>query len=209
MQDPTQQALASSGRERWFRFHLMTAKEAFDQAKKEDSREALGLSLSHARVAINVAKKAKRLDLEKDAQLAISVFLRASGREHEAWEAAVIAASIEDNRMMEYELQPGRSSARLVSVSDIPIDEVIRGLQSLENGGPEQEASHSGQKQTPAVAGPQTSEDSESADICGPQKSKFLPKAAFEGRQIRDLHGRLATVLTEAPRLRYKANFSN
>ncbi|KAG8169181.1 hypothetical protein KVR01_001930 [Diaporthe batatas] len=208
MQDSKQQALASSGRERRFKFHLIAAQEAFDQSKKDGSRETFELCLSHARVAITVAKKADRLDLEQDAQLAIVDFLEKSGRKQEALEAMIIAAAIEDNLEVEYKSPSGKdgSGTRLASVGGVPIAEVLR---RLDNDGPEKKASHSGQKQIPVAADSHRSDDSAPADICKSQTPECLPKAAVEGRQIRDLHGRLGTVLTEAPRLRHKAKFSN
>ncbi|POS71724.1 hypothetical protein DHEL01_v209886 [Diaporthe helianthi] len=122
-------------------------------------------------------------------------------------EARIVAAAMQDNLELEYESPSGvdGSDAHLASVGGVPILEVLR---LLENDGIEQGASHSGQKQIPAASDPYRPDENETADICVPRTPEFLPKAALEGRQIRDLHGRLATVSDEAPRLRHKQKFS-
>lgn len=206
MQDFKQQAPDSSEREHRFKFHLISAQKAFDEAKQDGSPLSYARCLSHAKVAVSVARKADRPDLERDAQLAIVDFLEMAGRKKEAMEARIIAAAIEDNLEIEYASPSvtGESDARLASVGGVPIDEVIR---LLENDGHEQGASYLGQKQNSAATDPHRSDACEPRDVSEPRTPDCLPKAVL-GRQIRDLHGRLATVLTEAPRLRHKAKFS-
>lgn len=207
MQEPKQQALSRSERERRFRFHLSAAKEACEEARQDDSPMTFTRCISHAQVALGVAKKANRPDLEQNAQLAIVDFLEMAGRRREAMEARIIAAAMVDNLELKYDSSSctDESGAHLASVGGIPIDEVIR---LLEDDGHEQRASYSGQGQSPAAADPHRSNESDLTAIFESQKQETLPKADLEGRQIRDLHGRLATVLTEAPRLRRKPNFN-
>ena len=207
MQEPKQQALERSEREHRFRFHITSAKEAFEEARQDGLPLTFTRCLSHAKVALSVAKKANRPDLEQNAQLAIVDFLEMAGRKREAMEARIIVAATMDNLKVKYESLTGtyESGARLASVDGIPIDQVI---QLLEDDGYEQQASSSDQKQIPAAADPHRSNECESSAICEPQNAEPLPKAVLEGRQIRDLHGRLVTVLAKAPRLRRKPNFN-
>lgn len=190
-----------------FRFHLTIANAVADEAREESSPSSFTRCLSHTKIALGVAKKANRPDLEQMAQLATIEFLELAGRRREAMEARIIAAAMVDNLKVEFESLRGteQSGARLASVGGIPIDQVI---QLLEDDGIEQGSSSSGEKQSPAKADPLRSEQGEATTTCEPERQEALPKMVLEGRQIRDLQGRLATVLTDAPRLRRKPKFN-
>lgn len=204
MQEPKQQVLNASEREHRFRYHLALAKEAFEEAREGGSPSNFTRCLSHAKVALSVATKANRSDLEQIAQLTIIDLLEISDRRREALEARIIAAAMVDNLEVEFESLSGtdESGARLAFVGGIPIDEVIRLLDD------EQSAPSSDQRQIHTAADPRKSNEGEYAAIHPPQKQEALPKVVLEGRQIRDLKGRLATVLTDAPKLRRKPNFN-
>lgn len=191
-----------------FRFHLTIANAVADEAKEDGSPSSFMRCLSHAKVALSVAKKADRPDLEQRAQLAIIEFLELAGRGREAMEARIIAAAMVDNLKVEFEPVPGaeQGGARVASVDGIPIDEVIR---LLENDGHEQRPSSSvDEKQRPVEADPPESGKGEPTVTSEPQAQEDLPRLVLQGRQIRDLQGRLATVLTDAPKLRRKPRFN-
>ncbi|KAG6359544.1 hypothetical protein INS49_013065 [Diaporthe citri] len=187
-----------------FRFHLTFAKEAAKEARKNGSPSEFTRCLSHAKVALNLAKKIQRPDLEQEAQLASIDFLEIAGRRREAMEARIIAAAMVDNLEVKFESLPGMDERRVTSVDGVPIDEVI---QLLEDDQHEQSPSSSGQEQTLAAEDPHGSDKGEVVPTSGPQKRQGLPTVVLEGRQIRDIQGRLATVLTDAPKLRRKPKF--
>lgn len=201
MQEPKQQILNETEREHRFRYHISLAKEAFEEGESPSNFTGC---LSHAKVALSLGKKAHRPDLEQIAQLTIVDLLEVSDRRREALEARIIAAAMVDNLEVEFESLSGtdESGARLAFVGGIPIDEVIRLLDD------EQSSPSSHQKQITIAADPRKSNEGDFAAIHQPQKRGALPKVVLEGRQIRDLRGRLATVLTDAPKLRRKPNFN-
>lgn len=186
------------------RFHLTHARQAAEEARKDGSASNFTLSLSHAKVGLGLAKKMKRPDLEQEAQLATINVLEIAGRRREAMEARIIAAAMLDNLEVNLEVLPNSNERRLVSVGGIPIDEVIRLLEDEQN---EQCPSSSGQEQTATTADSHRSDKGEASSASESQEQKDLPQLVLQGRQIRDIHGRLATVLTDAPKLRRKPNF--
>lgn len=191
-----------------FRFHLTHAKQAAEEAKEHSSPSSFTRCLSHAKNARSLAKKHKRPDLEQEAQLATIEFLETAGRRREATEARIVAAAMVDNLEAHFELLPGTDEKRLVSVGGIPIDELIQLLEEdQEENRREQCPSSSSPEQTPATGNSSRSEFAEAESSREPEKQLSLPKLVLEGRQIRDIHGKLATVLTNAPKLRRKPNF--
>lgn len=188
-----------------FRFHLTFAKEAAMEARENGSSSSFERCMSHAKVALNHAKKIQRPDLQREAQLATIDFLEIAGKRREAMEGRIIAAAMVDNLEVKFEPVPGTDERRLASVDGVPIAEVIR---MLEEDPHEQCASSSGQElETPATTDPHESGKGDATPICEPQRQQDLPKLVSEGRQIRDIQGRLATVLTAAPKLRHKPKF--
>lgn len=206
MQEPNQQVLnGGSEREHRFRYHLALAKEAFEEAREDGSRSNITRCLSHAKVALSLAKKADRSDLEQTAQLAIVDILEMADRRREAVEARIIAAAMVDNLEIEFEALSGTDEIgpRLAFVGGIPIDQVILLLDN-------EQSALSSRDQTKSFTATERhkSNKGEFAAIHQSQKQGALPKVVLEGRQIRDLKGRLATVLTDAPKLRRKPNFN-
>lgn len=187
-----------------FRFHLTFAKEAAKEARQTGSLSELTRCLSHAKVALSLAKKIQRPDLEQEAQLARINFLELAGRRRDAMEARIIVAAMVDNLELKFEELPGTDERRLTSVDGVPIDEVI---QLLEDERHEQSPSSSGQEQSPAFEAPHGSDEGQATSTCEPPKQQGLPKVVIQGRQIRDIRGRLAIVLTDAPKLRRKPKF--
>lgn len=191
-----------------FRFHLAHAKQAAEEAKEHNSPSSFTRCLSHAKNARSLAKKHQRPDLEQEAQLATIDFLEIAGRRREAMEARIVAAAMVDNLEAHFELLPGTDEKRLVSVGGIPIDELIRLLEEdREEDRREQCLSSASPEQTPATENSSRSDIAEAKPSHEPEKQPSLPKLVLEGRQIRDIQGRLATVLTNAPKLRRKPNF--
>lgn len=191
-----------------FRFHLTHAKQAAEEAKEHSSPSSFTRCLSHAKNARSLAKKHKRPDLEQEAQLATIEFLEIAGRRREATEARIIAAAMMDNLEAHFELLPGTDEKRLVSVGGIPIDELIQLLEEdQEEDRREQCPSSSSPEQTPATGNSSGSDIAEAESTREPEKQPSLPKLVLKGRQIRDIQGKLATVLTNAPKLRRKPNF--
>lgn len=192
-----------------FRFHLAHAKQAAEEAREHSSPSSFTRCLSHAKNARSLAKKYQRPDLEQEAQLATINFLEIAGRKREAMEARIIAAAMVDNFEAHFELLPGTDEKRLVSVGGIPIDELIQLLEEdREEDRREQCPSFSSPEQTPATGNSFKSDIAEAEPTREPQKQSSLPKLVLEGRQIRDIQGRLATVLTNAPKLRRKPKFN-
>lgn len=187
-----------------FRFHLTFAKEAEKEARRTGSLSELTRCLSHAKVALSLAKKIQRPDLEQEAHLARIDFLELAGRRRDAMEARIIVAAMVDNLEMKFEELPGTDEKHLTSVDGVPIDEVI---QLLEDERHEQSPSSSGQEQSPALEASHGSDEGEATPTCAPQNQQGLPKDVIQGRQIRDIQGRLAIVLTDAPKLRRKPKF--
>lgn len=187
-----------------FRFHLTHAKQAAQEAAEDGSASSFTRCLSHAKVARGLAKKMQRPDLEQEAQLATIDVLEIAGRRQEAMEARIIAAAMLDNLEVNFELLPNTNERRLASIGGIPIDKVIRLLEDDQN---EQFPSSSAQEQTPVTADSQASNKGEASSAPEPQEQQGLPRLVLQGRQIRDIQGRLATVLTDAPKLRRKPNF--
>lgn len=213
MSEPQQQrdrGYSKSGFERGdpestIRFHLTFAKEAAKEARQNGSASDFTRCLSHAKVALSLAKKNQRPDLEEEVQLASIEFLEMAGRRREAMEARIIAAAKIDNFEVKSESLPGTDERRLLSVDGVPIDEVIRLLEEEDRR--EQSPSSSGQDQTPATADRHRSDEGEATPTCKPQTQRELPRVILQGRQVRDIRGRLATVLTDAPKLRRKPKF--
>lgn len=213
MSEPQQQrqrGYSKSGFERGdpestFRFHLTFAKEAAKEARQNaGSSSDFTRCLSHTKVALSLAQKIQRPDLEQEVQLASIEFLEMAGRRREAMEARIIAAANVDNLEVKFESLPGTNDRRLTSVDGVPIDEVIR---LMEEDRREESPSSSGQDQTPATADPHRSDEGEATNTWESETQRDLPKAILEGRQIRDIRGRLAIVLTDAPKLRRKPKF--
>lgn len=190
-----------------FRFHLTHAKQAAEEAKEHSSPSSFTRCLSHAKNARSLAKKHKRPDLEQEAQLATIEFLEIAGRRREATEARIIAAAMMDNLEAHFELLPGTDEKRLVSVAGIPIDELIQLLEEDQRERHEQYPSSSSPEQTLATGNSSKSDIAEAESTREPEKQPSLPRLVLEGRQIRDIQGKLATVLTNAPKLRRKPNF--
>ncbi|KAK2615101.1 hypothetical protein N8I77_001877 [Diaporthe amygdali] len=189
-------------------FHLNLAHSAAEAARDQDSPSIFSQCLSHAKDARSLARKAQRHDLQEKTQLATVDFLEMVGRRREAMEARIVAAAMAEK--MELELAPQSDTkeggARLVSVGGVPIDEVIQLL------GDDQHDSHPpsfSQRQASAAAGVVRPDQANAAAAYEIQKQGLLPKIAFKGHQIRDLQGRLATVVTGAPKLRRKPRFEN
>lgn len=196
-----------SDRESMFRFHLACAGEAAKEAREDGSYESFSRCLAHAKVALSVAKKSNRPDLEQEAQLATIDILGIAGRRREATEARIIAAAMADDMELEFEPSTGtgESGVRLASVGGVPIDAVIQLLEEDNRQG--QCPPTCDQKQPPATENTTGSDEVESAATSDPRKQQALPTVVLEGRQIRDIRGRLGTVLTSAPKLRRKPNF--
>lgn len=190
-----------------FRFHLTFAKEAAKEAQQHGSD--FTRCLSHSKVALRLAKKIQRPDLEQEAQLASIEFLELAGRRREAMEARIIAAANVDNLEVQFESLSGTDEKRLASVDGVPIDEVIHLLEEEDRREPS--PSSSGQEQSSAKTDPHRSDEGDATPTCEPQTQRDLSKVLLEGRQIRtrDIRGRLATVLTDAPKLRRKPKFKD
>lgn len=197
----------NSDRESRFRFHLACAGEAAKEAREDGSYESFSRCLAHAKVALSVAKKSQRPDLEQEAQLATIDFLEIAGRRREATEARIIAAAMADELELEFEPSTGtgESGVRLASVGGVPIDAVIRLLEEDDRHG--QCHSTSDQKQSSTTENTTGSDEVETAATSDTEKQQAFPQVVLEGRQIRDIRGRLGTVLTSAPKLRRKPKF--
>lgn len=185
-----------------FRFHLTFAKEAAEEARQNGLSSDFTRCLSHSKVALSLAKKIQRPELEQEAQLATINFLETAGRG--AMEARIITAAMVDNLEVKFESLPGTDEQRLAFVDGVPIDEVI---QLLEDDPSEQCPSSSGQEPTLATDDPYRSDKGEATPTYEVQKQQGIPKVVLDGRQVRDIRGRLATVLTDAPKLRRKPKF--
>jgi hypothetical protein len=209
MQDAKQKAVSYNEREleRRFQYHISAAIQASSDARQDGSSISATRCMAHARLALDLAKQANRLDLEQDAQVAIVDFLEMAGRRREAMEARIIAAAMVANLELEYDSPSGTNEggAHITSVGGVPIEEVTR---LLEDDGHEKRVSYSGQQQIPAASEPPKSNESNLMTTSESKEQETLPKAVLEGRQIRDFRGRLAMVLTQEPSLRRKPNFN-
>lgn len=200
----------SSGRiESQVMFHLTFAHSAAKASRDRDSPSTFTRCLSHAKAALNLARQADRPDLQEKAQLATVDFLEIVGRRREAMEARIIAAAMVDDLQLELEPLSGTNEdgPRLISVGGVPIDEVIR---LLGDDKTKQHLASFSQRQSSAAADTSGVHETDTTATCDPgSQEDLLPKVAFEGRQIRDVQGRLATVLTDAPKLRRKPKFQD